>query len=297
MLFAESIESIREAVRRWHKAGEKVAIVPTMGSLHEGHLRLVDLAHQHADRVVVTIFVNPLQFGPNEDFSRYPRTLAQDKALLTTRGADALFHPTVETMYPAGFDTTLRAGKLATALCGPFRPGHFDGVLTVVLKLFTIVGPDVAVFGEKDFQQLRLIETMVRDLALPLTIVRAPTTREADGLAMSSRNRYFDTASRAGAAALPRALDAALRRGRAPAETVGGVVEALTVELRDAGMQVEYATVAAEEDLLPVSPEVPVRNVRCPRLFVAARFGGVRLIDNRPLVVDNGAPTDEDARS
>lgn len=283
MLDTETVDSIREAVRRWQKVGERVALVPTMGSLHEGHLRLVDLAHSHADRVVVSIFVNPLQFGPNEDFARYPRALAQDRAMLTTRGADALFRPSVETVYPVGFDTTVRAGKLAAAMEGPFRPGHFDGVLTVVMKLFTIVAADVAVFGEKDFQQLRLVETLVRDFALPMTVVRAPTVREADGLAMSSRNRYFDAVGRAGAAALPRALDEAVALAKNPSSTIGALTEPLAVKLRDAGMSVEYVAVASEDDLVPVSPEVPLSSVARPRLFVAARFSGVRLIDNRAL--------------
>jgi pantoate--beta-alanine ligase len=245
------------------------------------------LAHQHAERVVVTIFVNPLQFGPNEDYSKYPRTLAADRALLTTRGADALFHPSVETMYPAGFDTSLKAGKLAAALCGPFRPGHFDGVLTVVLKLFTIVGPDLAVFGEKDFQQLRLVETMVRDLALPLSIVRAPTTRENDGLAMSSRNRYFDATARGGASAIPRALDGAVAAARLPGVTVGAVTEPVTVALRYAGMSVDYVSVASAWDLVPAGPAVALAAVPKPRIFVAARHAGVRLIDNRPLDEEN----------
>jgi pantoate--beta-alanine ligase len=283
MIFAESVDSIREAVRSWRKNGERVALVPTMGSLHEGHLRLVDQAHANAERVVVSIFVNPLQFGPNEDFSRYPRTLAADRALLTTRGADALFHPSVDTIYPAGFDTTVRAGKLAESLCGPFRPGHFDGVLTVVLKLFTIVEPDLAVFGEKDFQQLRLVETMARDFALPLEVVRAPTVRESDGLAMSSRNRYFDTVGREGAAVLPRALEVAVRVAREPDATAGHVVEPLTATLREAGMTDEYVTVAQEDDLVPVSPAAIVATLHRPRLFVAARHAGVRLIDNRAL--------------
>jgi len=183
--------ALRAAVAAWRGAGERVALVPTMGALHEGHLHLVAEAKRLAPRVVVSIFVNPTQFGPNEDYARYPRDVAADLAVLSGAGADAAWTPDVATMYPAGFATRIDVAGLTDGLCGPLRPGHFSGVATVVTKLLNQVRPDVALFGEKDFQQLQVIRQVVSDLDMAVAIHGVPTIREADGLAMSSRNRYL----------------------------------------------------------------------------------------------------------
>ena len=193
----------------WHRAGETVALVPTMGFLHEGHLSLVRLAKRRADRVVVSVFVNPTQFGPNEDFAQYPRDEKRDFALLRAEGVDAVFAPTPEEMYGADATVSLVESKLSKVMCGAFRPIHFAGVLTVVLKLFNASRADVAVFGRKDAQQLAVIRRMVRDLDVPVKIVGAPLVREKDGLALSSRNTYLSPAEHARALALHEALDAA----------------------------------------------------------------------------------------
>ena len=269
------LAALRSRVAGWRRAGQRVAFVPTMGNLHAGHFSLVEIARQHADRVVASVFVNPTQFGPNEDFGRYPRTPDADAAGLEAAGCDALWLPSVETMYPYGVEATVRVSVpgVTEVLEGAHRPGHFDGVATVVARLFNQVGPDVAVFGRKDYQQLAVIRYMVRDLAFPVEIVAAETRREADGLAMSSRNQYLSAEQRPVAAEISRTLLAmrdALRAGRPRAE-----VEAQAVaRLEQDGFVVDYAVV---RDPTLAEPDAE----RGPRVvLVAARLGRTRLIDN-----------------
>src|SRR6476620_2798756 len=209
MLHITDIPHLRAWTREQKSAGRAVGFVPTMGALHEGHLKLVDEARKRAGRVVMSVFVNPLQFGANEDLSKYPRDLERDSTLADRRGVDLLFAPTVQTMYPEGAETRVTPGPTSSYWEGAIRPGHFDGVLTVVAKLFNLVQPDVAVFGRKDLQQSALVKAMVRDLDFRLTIFVAPTVRESDGLALSSRNRYLSESDRADALALSKALKAA----------------------------------------------------------------------------------------
>lgn len=255
----------------------RIALVPTMGYLHEGHLALIDRAHERADSVVVSVFVNPLQFGPGEDLDRYPRDLERDAALIAEHGADLLFAPSAEAIYPAGEPAVLVSpGHLADRLCGAFRPGHFQGVLTVVLKLFNIVRPDIAVFGQKDYQQALLIRRMVTDLDLPIEIDVVPTVREQDGLARSSRNLYLGPAERARAAALYRGLgeaEAAYRAGQRDgarlSDRVRAVVEA------EPGVRVQYVELVHPDTLAPVEEAAPGSV-----LAIAAFVGATRLIDN-----------------
>ncbi|HSN85305.1 MAG TPA: pantoate--beta-alanine ligase, partial [Thermoanaerobaculia bacterium] len=209
MLQVQAVEDLRREIGRWRKEGKRVGFVPTMGALHEGHLSLVEIARGHADRVVASVFVNPTQFGPNEDFTRYPRQPERDAGMLERAGCDLLFLPEVETMYPPGNTVYVDLGSPSEGLEGHFRPGHFRGVATVVSLLFNLVQPDVAVFGEKDAQQLAVVRKLVRDLHFPVEIVAAPTIREEDGLAMSSRNAYLSPEERRSAAVLHRSLRAA----------------------------------------------------------------------------------------
>jgi pantoate--beta-alanine ligase len=268
---------LRARVRSWRAAGERIAFVPTMGNLHAGHGSLVKAARERASRVVVSVFVNPLQFGPNEDFAAYPRTPEEDRRLLETLGVDALFTPEVEEIYPRGQKTTARVHvpELEDILCGAFRPGHFMGVATVVTKLLNLVQPDVALFGEKDFQQLLIIRRAAEDLCMPVEILGLPTTREPDGLAMSSRNRYLTAEQRAVAphifAALERAR-AAIESGRNDFETIGD--EGIAA-LQAAGFRPDYFEVRDAETL--AAPTADSRNLV---VLTAARIGRARLIDN-----------------
>lgn len=248
-----------------------VALVPTMGALHEGHRSLIRQARERADQVVVSIFVNPLQFGPNEDFSRYPRTFEDDLDVCRAEGVDVVFHPGVDDMYPPGRQVSVSAGQMGDVVEGEFRPGHFDGVLTVVLKLFNLVRPDLAVFGEKDAQQLALIRRMVADLDVPVEILGAPTVREPDGLAMSSRNRYLSDADRKVALGLSRALRAGAAR-RTPDE----IRTAARDELDRSELKVEYLVLVDPRTFTEVQEPYEGEAV----LAVAARVGGTRLIDN-----------------
>ena len=271
------------------RAGEKIAFVPTMGALHDGHASLVRTARAATTGpVVVSIFVNPMQFAPTEDLDRYPRTLDADLEVCAREGVDVVFAPSVEEMYPGGFShesvhdgVTVAPGALATILDGSSRPGHFDGVLTVVAKLFGLVRPDVAVFGQKDYQQLVLIRRMVRDLCMGIEVVGAETVREPDGLALSSRNRYLDDDQRAAALALSRALRVA--QERAAYGVPAARWAAMSVLKAEAGLELDYLALTSTD--LREPPEAGEG-----RILVAARVGTTRLIDNLPLTFDRIVP-------
>jgi pantoate--beta-alanine ligase len=273
-----SVDELRRQVAAWRGAGERIALVPTMGALHDGHLSLMRLARREADRAVASIFVNPAQFGPGEDYERYPRTEAEDMAKLAAAGVDAAFLPSMHEMYPEGFATRVRVERLGDVLCGAHRPGHFDGMALVVVKLLTSALPDVAIFGEKDYQQLQIIRRFTADLNIPVRIVGGPIEREPDGLALSSRNRYLSPEQRRIAAALPSALRAArdeIAAGGDPAEAAARAREAL---LRAGFDSVDYVEVRDPATLEAVTaPGQPAR------VFGAARLGGTRLIDNWPV--------------
>lgn len=275
-----TLADLRAETRALRQAGSTIGLVPTMGALHEGHLALVRAARAMCDSVVVSIFVNPTQFGPNEDLDRYPRQLAEDSAMLEAVGAALLWAPDVAEMYPPGFSTSVSVGGVAEDFCGASRPGHFDGVATVVLKLFNQVQGDMAFFGEKDFQQLAVIRRMARDLDLVRphadAIIGVPIVREADGLALSSRNRYLSPAQREAAAILPLAMQEAAARIE-DGQNVTRTLAALEDEILGGGFDsVDYAELADARTLerLEDLGEGPAR------LLVAARIGGTRLIDN-----------------
>lgn len=268
---------MRALVRAWRQSGETTAVVPTMGYLHEGHLSLVRKAKTEADRVVTTIFVNPTQFGPNEDLATYPRDEDRDLALLRAEAVDAVFMPSVNEMYGAGGDTFVEVPGLSAILQGSLRPGHFRGVSTVVTKLFNIVTPDIAVFGEKDYQQLTLIKQMVRDLDAPLEILGHPTVREADGLAMSSRNVRLTDGQRTEAVALSRSLDHAEQLAKT-APRIDDLVAAVRSVLSDAPSgQIENIDIRDAETLAELSGTLD----RPAVVLLAVRFGSVLLIDQR----------------
>jgi len=277
MLTLARIDETRRFVAEQHRGGRRVALVPTMGNLHEGHLALVRLARERADTVVASIFVNPLQFGRGEDFGRYPRTLQRDLELLEGEGAAAVFAPGVDDMYPDGQEqqTIVEVPRLSSVLEGAFRPGHFAGVATVVTKLFGIVTPDIAVFGEKDFQQLAVIRQLVRDLGLGVEIVAGPTVREPDGLALSSRNQYLSPAQRQQAPALYRTLAAARRRLAAGDRSYAAIEEEGKAALAAAGFEPDYVAIRRASDLaLPGEADADLV------VLGAARLGATRLIDN-----------------
>src|SRR5688572_23343417 len=272
-----SIAEVRAQVARWHEAHERVVFVPTMGNLHAGHMSLIEAARAHGDRFISSIFVNPMQFGPNEDFAHYPRTPAQDAKMLEGAGCDLLFSPEVGEIYPNGADnaTRIEVPGISRILCGEFRPGHFEGVATVVAKLFHIVDPDVAIFGEKDFQQLTVIRRMVADLCLRVEIVGAPTVREADGLAMSSRNQYLSAEQRRLAPTIHRQLRqavAALESGSRDFATIEATGRAA---LDGAGFRTDYFSVRDARSLAPAQPDT-----RHFVVLTASRLGKARLIDN-----------------
>jgi pantoate--beta-alanine ligase len=286
MLTATTAEDLRRTVDAWRAAGERIGFVPTMGALHPGHLSLVRLARSHASKVVASVFVNPTQFGPNDDFGRYPRQPEKDAAMLEEAGCDLLFLPAVETLYPPGQATFVEPAGAAEGLEGAFRPGHFRGVATVVTALFNLVRADLAVFGEKDAQQLAVIRQLVRDLHLPVEIVPGPTIREVDGLAMSSRNAYLSPAERQAATVLHRALRAAEtaisegeRRGDAVRERMRDVLNTEPLA------RVEYAEVVDADSFRPASQLVPALQGRLV-LPLAVRIGGTRLIDNIRLIAE-----------
>ncbi len=285
MIQVRAVEELRREIGRWRKEGKRVGFVPTMGALHEGHLSLVGLARgvqARADRVVASVFVNPTQFGPNEDFTRYPRQPERDAGMLEQAGCDLLFLPEVETMYPPGNTVFVDLGSPSEGLEGHFRPGHFRGVATVVALLFNLVQPDAAVFGEKDAQQLAVVRKLVRDLHFPVEIVAAPTIREEDGLAMSSRNAYLTSDERRAAAVLNRSLRAA-EAAIAAGERRGDEVRRILSRMLNSEplARVEYAEVVDAETFQPVET-LKGRLV----LPLAVRVGGTRLIDNLQLAVE-----------
>ncbi len=274
----ESREQVHAITRRWRREGLQVALVPTMGNLHAGHLALVEAARQAADRVVASIYVNPTQFGEGEDFASYPRTLEADRKSLLQAGCDLLFVPDYSTMYPAGLDDAVRilaAPSLARVLEGKSRPGHFDGVVTVVARLFNLVGPDCAFFGEKDWQQLLVIKQMAADLGYGIRIESVPTIRESSGLAMSSRNNYLQPAQKEAAAALNQTLKEAAARVGLEAVDPGVAEREAEAQLLGLGMQVDYVAVRQSDNLArPGEERVPLR------ILAAAWCGQTRLIDN-----------------
>ncbi|MDK2854839.1 MAG: pantoate--beta-alanine ligase [Bacillota bacterium] len=279
----ETVAAVRARVRAERRAGKSIGLVPTMGYLHEGHLSLIRRARAECDFVVVSIFVNPLQFGPQEDYNTYPRDLNRDTRLAAEAGADVIFHPTPEEMYPAGFQTHVEVEKLSQGLCGAFRPGHFRGVATVVTKLFNIVGPDRAYFGEKDAQQLAIIRRMVRDLNLDVEIVPMPIVRESDGLALSSRNTYLSPAERRAATVLYRALVYGrdlIAAGERDGLRVRDAVRR-TLESEPLVSRIDYVAVVDPDTL-----EEKTTLSGSVMLAVAAYIGKVRLIDNIKVVVD-----------
>jgi pantoate--beta-alanine ligase len=279
MQIIRDVRGLKSALGFWREPKQRIGFVPTMGALHAGHLALVEAARQQCDAVVVSIFINPLQFGPNEDFGRYPRQEAQDAALLKAAGAHLLYLPSVESMYPEHSTTRIEVGKIGTVLCGAFRPGHFSGVATVVCKLLMQVGPHTAWFGEKDYQQLHIIRRMVRDLDLPVAIEGFPTVRETDGLALSSRNAYLTPEERLLAPQLYATLQgvgAKIRGGMLP----GAACREGAEQLLAAGFRsVDYLECRDSATLSPLEtlPTAPAR------LLAAVHLGHTRLIDNIPL--------------
>ena len=274
------LAGLRAVLRAWRQQGQRVALVPTMANLHAGHHALVRRAQQCAPRVVASVFVNPAQFGPGEDYARYPRTLQQDQAGLAALGCDLLFAPPVEVMYPHGVaaSVSVHVPELTAMLEGVHRPGHFDGVATVVTKLFAMVQPDDAVFGEKDWQQLQVVRRLVRDLGLPVQIVALPTVREPDGLAVSSRNQYLDPAQRALAPRLYTTLQW-MRRQALAGHVHEAIERAAVAGLARMGFEPDYCAIRAAETLQPAAGEPPHRLIA----LAAARLGGTRLIDNLPF--------------
>jgi len=279
-----TIAEFRRACDAARAEGARLGFVPTMGALHAGHLHLVRVARRHAERVAVSIFVNPTQFGPNEDFARYPRNLERDVELLASAGADLVLAPSPDEMYPTGEKTRVRVTGLTEHLCGPFRPGHFEGVATVVTKLFAIAGPCTAVFGRKDYQQLKVIERLARDLLLPVRVVGEPTVRDGDGLALSSRNAYLSSQERERALAIPRALAAAATAFTAGERRAGALIDPVRARLRDAGLVLDYAEIADPDELFSIEPNVRVAERAL--IALAAFCGTTRLIDNLVLGED-----------
>ena len=277
MLMIQDIAQLRALIRQWRSAGERIAFVPTMGNLHQGHLQLVDTAKQRADRVIVSIFVNPMQFGANEDLDNYPRTLEQDCQGLTEHGADAVFTPTPQLMYPRGLDvqTFVEVPLLGDFHCGASRAGHFRGVSTVVTKLFNLVQPDIACFGQKDYQQLAIIRQMVADLSMPIEIIGVATTRADDGLALSSRNGYLTAEQRATAPALYRILQWMKQELNQDFSDLRLLEQQAKDQLTAAGFRPDYVNISNRQTLVPAvdltSPLV---------ILAAAHLGTTRLIDN-----------------
>lgn len=276
MAVMRRVAELRPAVAGWHRAGQRVGVVPTMGALHAGHMALVDAARADCDRVIATIFVNPKQFNRPDDLRNYPRDEASDAAQLAAAGVDLLFAPPVEEVYPGGFETRVSVPGLSNCLCGLTRPGHMDGVATVVAKLFLMTAADRAYFGEKDYQQLLVIKRMARDLNIPVDIVPVPTVRDASGLALSSRNAHLSGGQRSQAAAIYRVLTAMAERLAGGTQSAAAVLEWGRQELNCAGIdKLDYLELRADDTL-----EALDRTDRPARLFAAGWVGAVRLIDN-----------------
>jgi len=278
MPVVRTVSHLRDAVRRWRRKNRTIALVPTMGGLHEGHLSLVRIARKNADRVIVSNFVNPTQFGPDEDFDSYPRDEHGDNRLLSKAGTDLVYAPSILEMYPNDFATRVEVAELTQCLCGTSRPHFFAGVTTVVTKLFLQSLPDIAVFGEKDYQQLLVIRQLVKDLNFPIEIIGGPIVREADGLAMSSRNAYLSEEDRAIAPQLYKVLSdmaADLGAGRDVESTIAMGAN----RLRAAGFRLDYLDVRTDDTLIPLEGQV----VDSARIFAAAWLGETRLIDNVPI--------------
>lgn len=278
MQIIRDIATLHRASAALKQGGKSVALVPTMGALHDGHLSLVQMGRRVADHVVVSIFVNPTQFGPNEDFAAYPRDEARDAALLVEQGVALLWAPDVAVMYPGGHSTHIEVAELGADYCGAARPGHFDGVATVVAKLFNQVRPDIAIFGEKDWQQLAIIRRMARDLDFHLDILGAPIARDPDGLALSSRNAYLSTEQRAAATAFPDALKAAATTIAQGGDVDAALTEAAAAIVAGGFDSVDYVALADADSLERLTV---FRNPA--RLLAAARMGKTRLIDNYPV--------------
>ena len=273
------IAELRALIAGWRRDGHRIGLIPTMGALHEGHLSLVRRALAAGERAVVSIFVNPTQFGPNEDFASYPREEAADVAKLQALGAHLVWAPELEEMYPPRFSTYVRVDELTEHLDGPHRPGHFQGVATIVTKLLRQVAPDRAYFGEKDYQQLQVVSRLARDLDLAVEIVGVPTVRDPDGLALSSRNLYLTAAERQIAGTLPRVLTETAEAAAAGIASVAELLRAARAALGEAGFgPIDYIQICDAETLAPVTSLT-----RPARIFVAARLGRTRLIDNMPV--------------
>ena len=283
MQFIESLNTLRELRQTWRGAAHTVAFVPTMGNLHDGHLDLVKQAKKLADKVVVSIFVNPMQFGANEDLDAYPRTLDADRNKLEAEGVDALFFPAVDDVYPRGLSeqTFVEVPGISDLLCGASRPGHFRGVATIVCKLFNMVQPDVACFGEKDFQQLQVIRTMVEDLSMPINIVGVPTRRQEDGLAMSSRNGYLSAEQRTTATQIYAAMEQMRAAICARQDSYADIERKASQSLMAAGLKPEYVTIRNARNLQPAEPG-DYQLV----ILMAAFMGTTRLIDNMQITLD-----------
>ena len=282
MVVVHSKDELSEHLAEWRHNDEHIALVPTMGNLHAGHIALVELAREHAERVVVSIFVNPTQFGDGEDFDEYPRTLKRDQQRLKSTSTDLIFVPDVETIYPFGIDsaTTISVPVLTDNFCGTSRPGHFDGVTTVVARLFSLVQPDVAVFGQKDYQQQLVIRRMTEDMNLPITIITSETVREHDGLAMSSRNNYLSEEQRAVAPRLHQVLSSIGTKLQAGDREFSDLELAAARELSDSGFDVDYFAIRRAENL-----EAPDRDCDDLVVLAAAHLGDTRLIDNIVVTV------------
>ncbi len=284
MLITRTIAETRTAIAQARAQGKRIGFVPTMGYLHEGHLQLIDIARQHSDFVVVSIFVNPTQFGPHEDFASYPRDFERDRTLCEARGTDLIFAPEVSEMYPERSLITFQIEKLADHLCGARRPGHFNGVVLVVSKLFNIVQPDIAVFGQKDAQQLIIIKRLVQDLNFPVRIIAAPTVREPDGLAMSSRNVYLSPEQRAQSTVLYRSLQKAkalIESGERDARRVIAEMERVIATASEA--RIDYIEIVRVSDLQPIE-----KLDGLVLIALAVYFGKARLIDNIVLNITDG---------
>lgn len=284
LVLHRTVAEFRKATQTVRSAGKRLGLVPTMGALHAGHLSLVQEARSRVDEVALTIFVNPTQFGPNEDFARYPRTLERDLELCREAGVAHVFAPEANEMYPKGERTRVQVSGLTAALCGPHRPGHFDGVTTIVSKLFAVTGECLAVFGRKDYQQLKVIERMTRDLLLPVEIVGLPTLRDPDGLALSSRNAYLSAEERQRALAIPRALTCAVNAFAAGERRLSALRDATSAELARGGLRLDYATFADPDELVPLD-DAGTSGERA-LLAVAGFIGKTRLIDNVVLGED-----------